>query len=65
MQAGAITGTVLVAIGLLFVLAGTSASELTKESLFRTANDAYEAAQRAEANVFVPKSYARAVKHYR
>lgn len=50
---------------MLFAFAGASASELTKESLFREVNNTFEAAQQAQANVFAPKNYAKAIKHYR
>ncbi|GMQ89850.1 MAG: hypothetical protein BMS9Abin10_0185 [Gammaproteobacteria bacterium] len=64
-QAGAGIATFVLAVWLVLALAGASASELSKESLFREADETFEAAQQAQANVFAPKSYARAIKYYR
>jgi outer membrane protein OmpA-like peptidoglycan-associated protein len=64
-RAGAGAATFLVAVSLLLALAGVSAAELNKESLFQEADAAFQAARQAQANVFAPKSYARAIKVYR
>ena len=53
--------------GLLFlvVLGGATASQHTKEALFKEASAAFDGARAAKADVYAPKSYARAIKHYR
>jgi outer membrane protein OmpA-like peptidoglycan-associated protein len=54
-------------IGLLFLVAlgGANASQHTKEALFQQANGAFEAARAAQADVYAPKSYTKAIKYYR
>lgn len=53
--------------GLLFLVAlsGASAGQHTKEALFQQASGAFEAARAAQADVYAPKSYSKAIKYYR
>lgn len=53
--------------GLLFLvtLSSAGAGQHTKEALFQQASSAFEAARAAQADVYAPKSYSKAIKHYR
>mgnify|MGYP003339634244 FL=1 len=53
--------------GFLFLVAlsGAGATQHTKEALFQKASGAFEAARAEQADVYAPKSYSKAIKHYR
>ncbi|MDH3671951.1 MAG: OmpA family protein [Gammaproteobacteria bacterium] len=58
--------TICSAVALLFVcFANGAASQQVKESLFQDATAAFEAAKSTRAEILAPRSYAKAVKHYR
>ena len=58
--------TICSAVALLFIcFANGAASQQVKESLFQDATAAFEAAKSTQAEILAPRSYAKAVKHYR
>lgn len=58
--------TICSAVTLLFMcFANGAASQQVKESLFQDATAAFETAKSTRADILAPRSYAKAVKHYR
>ena len=58
--------TICLAVALLFIcFANGAASQQVKESLFQDATAAFESAKSTQAEILAPRSYAKAVRHYR